>query len=119
MPERLSTSEILELDLPDLFEVSAMLISILAMPGWTEPGKRDRLDLSLCSWFIRDHGERDPAWASQPQWIRPDQACRAEADRAKSAGKDLDVLGSHKGRYVWQTRPPNGLGADEKDGRVF
>ena len=96
-----------------------MLISILAMPGWTEPGKRDRLDLSLCSWFIRDHGERDPAWASQPQWIRPDQACRAEADRAKSAGKDLDVLGSHKGRYVWQTRPPNGLGADEKDGRVF
>jgi hypothetical protein len=68
---------------PQLYEVSALLISTLAMPGVSETAPRLRLYDSLCASFIRWHVARDPEWASQPQWIRPDQACRREADIQK------------------------------------
>jgi hypothetical protein len=71
---------LVDLFTPDPFEVAALIISRWAWPGVNEAVGRDRLYLSLCSWFIRDHAARDPAWAEQPQWIRPDQACRADAD---------------------------------------
>ena len=73
--------EIYEVDLekPDLFEVSALLISTLAIPAAVDHKQRDQLYLSLCSWFIRDRGARDPAWAQRPQMVRPDYACRPEA----------------------------------------
>ena len=73
--------EIYQVDLagPQLFEVSALLISNLAWPGPHEAAGRERLYLSLCAWFIRDQAARDPQWAGRPQLIRPDYACRAEA----------------------------------------
>lgn len=67
---------------PDLYEVSALIISTWAWPGAGagEVAGRERLYLSLCAWFIRDRAVREPEWAEQPQALRPDQACRADAD---------------------------------------
>ena len=71
-----------EVDLfaPDPFEVSALIISNWAWPGANENSGRERLYLSLCSWFIRDRAAREPNWAQNPQLIRPNQACRSDAD---------------------------------------
>jgi hypothetical protein len=67
---------------PDPYEVSALIISSWAWPGAgaIETAGRERLYLSLCAWFIRDRAAREPEWAQQPQWINPNQACRADAD---------------------------------------
>lgn len=57
--------ECYEVDLfaPDPFEVSALIISNWAWPGVSETSGRERLYLSLCSWFIRDRAGREPNWA--------------------------------------------------------
>lgn len=74
--------ECYEVDLfaPDPYEISALVISNWAWPGANETAGRERLYLSLCSWFIRDRAEREPEWAQNPQMIRPNQACRSDGD---------------------------------------
>jgi hypothetical protein len=79
--------EIFEVDLdgPQPFEVPALLISAMAWPGADDADvvRRHRLYLSLCAWFVRDQAARDPDWASQVQWIRPDYAWRDPTEIAK------------------------------------
>ena len=65
---------------PDPYEVSALIISALARPEEKEKAARDRLYLSLCSFFIRERCAREPEWGKQPQLVIPNQACRAEID---------------------------------------
>lgn len=65
---------------PDPYEVAALIISALACPEEKEKAARDRLYLSLCSFFIRERCAREPEWGKQPQLVIPNQACRAETD---------------------------------------
>jgi hypothetical protein len=76
---------------PDTHEVAALIISAWACPTDkpTDTELREQLYLSLCSLFIRDRAARDPDWAQQPQWINPNQACRAE----KNIQRDIRTLG--------------------------
>lgn len=74
--------DIYEVDLfaDDPYDVSALVMSRWLVPNEKESKFRDRLYLSLCSWFIRDRAARDPQWAKQPQMLIPNQACRSQDD---------------------------------------
>ena len=74
--------EVYEVDLngPDPYDVTALIISNWASPEDKVTALRERLYLSLCSWFIRDRARREPDWAQRPQLIIPNQACRKEDD---------------------------------------
>ena len=65
---------------PDDYEVPALVLSALTWPAVSEAQGRQRLYLSLCSWFIRDRAARDSDWASERRMIHPTYACRSEAD---------------------------------------
>ena len=75
MPERF----IVKFDDENLFEVSALFLSVVARPEPDGDGERRALYKSLCAWMLRERCEADPLWAEQLQRIIPAQACRPEA----------------------------------------
>lgn len=69
-----------EVNLADPFpyDAAALVLAHLAWPGQKEGRQRDNAYLSLCALLIRDRAARDQAWASAPQQLVPNLACRAD-----------------------------------------
>ena len=76
---------------PMAFETTALVIAKLAWPGRSKEALQgwERLYMTMCAWLVRERVADDPTWGSQPQWIRPDYGCRAEADMKR----DLKTFG--------------------------
>lgn len=66
-------------DAENLFEVSALFLSVVARPEPDDGEERRALYASLCAWMLRERCGTDPGWADQVQKIIPAYACRPEA----------------------------------------
>jgi len=68
---------------PQPFEIPALVLAAIAWPGAQEARQRLSLFTSLCVWLIQARADADPAWAMQPQPIKPIYLTWPAAQRAK------------------------------------
>ena len=67
----------LDLTQLELYEAGGILLALLAYPedGGGADDERGALHRSLCALALKRRCVQDPAWAMEPQRIRPDYAC--------------------------------------------
>lgn len=104
------------------YEIGAALAVILACPpGVTDEEMRGRFHTVLCAQFLRAQAKADPAWANQPQLIKPLYAFYPEQTVKRDSCVNLLYWNSHmdNGTLCYFLRKPFELFLEEPKQKVW